>query len=391
MKFTTFVRASAIAALALLVPALASHAAERDGRTITDPNALDSRGEMTLNSLPTGPTAASGYTFAQSAGTYTAISGGTVLATSCDDNNYNANAIPFAFNYNGTNYTQFSVNCNGFLALGATVAGSYAPISGGASNNVIVAMGMDQQTNAASSDLRYETLGSAPNRVLVVQWNNFRNYNQAGDSYNYQIRLHETSNLVEVVYGAFTKNATARTPQVGIRGASNADYSNRTGSDWSASTAGGANNATMTLNTAALPASGQTYAWTPPNFPPTISHAPLANTPSTANRTLSGVAVADGDGVDGNAGTRPRVYFKRSTDANEWNDNTSASDGWKYVEASGATSPFDFTIDYALLNGGTGVAATDVVQYFVVAQDLARHRSSASAPAASRPRQAASR
>ncbi len=372
MKFTTFVRSSAIAALALLVPALASHAAERDGKTITDPNALDSRGVMTLNSLPTGPTAASGYTFAQSVGTYAPISGGTVLATSCDDNSYNANALPFTFNYNGTDYTQFSVNCNGFLAMGATVTSSYAPLSTGVTNNVIVAMGMDQQTNAASSDLSFDTLGTAPNRVLVVQWNNFRNWNTTGDSYNYQIRLHETSNVIEVAYGAFTKNATSRTPQVGIRGASSADFNNRTGTGaWQASTAGAANSATRTLNQTNLPDPGLTWTWTPPNFPPVISYMPLANTPSTANLALTGVAIADGDGVDGTAGTRPRVYYKRSADANAWNDNTAGTDGWKYAEANGASSPFDFTIDYALLNGGTGVAAGDVVQYFVVAQDLA--------------------
>src|SRR5205814_3131478 len=50
----------------------------------------------------------------------------------------------------------------------------------------------------------------------------------------------------------------------------------------------------------------------------------------------------------------------------------SATDGWKYVEASGAGgSPFSFTINYSLLNGGTGVTVGQTVQYFVVAQDLA--------------------
>ena len=36
---------------------------------------------------------------------------------------------------------------------------------------------------------------------------------------------------------------------------------------------------------------------------------------------------------------------------------------------NGSTSPFDFTINYALLNGG-GVIVGDIVNYFVVAQDL---------------------
>jgi len=41
----------------------------------------------------------------------------------------------------------------------------------------------------------------------------------------------------------------------------------------------------------------------------------------------------------------------------------------KYTEATNASSPFSFTIDVSLIYGG--VAATDVIQYFVVAQDVA--------------------
>jgi hypothetical protein len=106
--------------------------------------------------------------------------------------------------------------------------------------------------------------------------------------------------------------------------------------------------------------------------PPSISYTPLLNTSYTTNPTLSGATVTDYSGVDITAGTRPRLYFKRSTDGNLWNDNTNLTDGWKYDEATGTGgSPFSFTIDYSLLNGGTGVTVGTVVQYFVVAQDLA--------------------
>ena len=106
---------------------------------------------MTLNSLPTGPTAASGYTFAQSVGTYAPISGGTVLATSRDDNNYNANAIPFTFNYNGTDYTQFSVNCNGFLAMGAAVTSSVFAVSVSLDRRICRALGASSGPSHASA------------------------------------------------------------------------------------------------------------------------------------------------------------------------------------------------------------------------------------------------
>ncbi|MFZ4621671.1 MAG: hypothetical protein ACOYNS_14015, partial [Bacteroidota bacterium] len=55
------------------------------------------------------------YTFSQSSGTYTEISGGTVVASgsSIDEANYSAQAIGFTFNFNGTNYTTLGVNSNG--------------------------------------------------------------------------------------------------------------------------------------------------------------------------------------------------------------------------------------------------------------------------------------
>lgn len=104
--------------------------------------------------------------------------------------------------------------------------------------------------------------------------------------------------------------------------------------------------------------------------PPSISYTALTNTYSTSNRSFSNVTITDFSGVNTTSGTKPRVYYKRETDANAWNDNTSSTDGWKYAEANGSSSPFDFTIDYSLLYGGTGVSAGDVIQYFVVAQDL---------------------
>ncbi|MBK9290015.1 MAG: hypothetical protein IPM52_00030 [Bacteroidetes bacterium] len=50
--------------------------------------------------------------------------------------------------------------------------------------------------------------------------------------------------------------------------------------------------------------------------------------------------------------------------------NTSSDNGWKFVEASNTSSPFNFTIDYTILNGGS-VSVGDIIQYFVVAQDMA--------------------
>lgn len=208
----------------------------------------------------------SAYTFSQSNGTYAEITGGTVMGSgTIDDNNYNARPIGFNFNYNGTVYTQFSANANGFLALGATVASSYTALSGGATNNVVSALNFDLQGTATAA-LRFELTGTAPNQILVVQWKGFRAYGATGDLFDFQIRLHEGTNVVEIVYGNFVKNATNQTSQVGLRGSSNADFNNRTtATDWTATTAGLANNNTVALQTAIIPTSGLTFTWTPPS------------------------------------------------------------------------------------------------------------------------------
>jgi hypothetical protein len=104
---------------------------------------------------------------------------------------------------------------------------------------------------------------------------------------------------------------------------------------------------------------------------PNISYGLISSGVVAANRTLTGFAtITDNSGVNVTPGTKPRVYYKKSTDANAFVGNTSGDNGWKWVEASNAASPFNFTIDYTIINGGS-ISVADVIQYFVVAQDLA--------------------
>ncbi len=102
---------------------------------------------------------------------------------------------------------------------------------------------------------------------------------------------------------------------------------------------------------------------------PVIAYESIMNTSLLTNLEFSDVEITDVSGINVTAGTAPRIYYKKSTDANNYVGNASTDDGWKYVEANGTTSPFDFTIDYSLINGGT-VAVDDEIEYFVVAQDL---------------------
>jgi hypothetical protein len=72
--------------------------------------------------------------------------------------------------------------------------------------------------------------------------------------------------------------------------------------------------------------------------------------------------------INTSSGTRPRLYFKKSTETNTFAAaNTSAGNGWKWVEASNTSSPFVFNFNYSLL--ASAVASGDVIQYFIIAQD----------------------
>mgnify|MGYP000341673610 CR=1 FL=1 len=100
---------------------------------------------------------------------------------------------------------------------------------------------------------------------------------------------------------------------------------------------------------------------------PTIALTALPNFACTTIPAQS-IAITDNSGVNATSGTKPRMYYKKSTDANALVGNTATDNGWKYVEATNASSPYTFNMDFSILQAPLAVG--DVMQYFVVAQDL---------------------
>ncbi len=96
---------------------------------------------------------------------------------------------------------------------------------------------------------------------------------------------------------------------------------------------------------------------------------PIKNTTSIANYLVGGVVdITDQAGVDVSPANRPRIYYKYTSNANNFVDNTDTTNGWKYTEALNATSPFSFEIDYSKLYG-SAIATDSIIEYFFVAQD----------------------
>ena len=70
---------------------------------------------------------ASAYIFNQAAGSYTAITGGTVLWSGTFDDEFSSAITMPSFTFNGTAYTTIYISANGYATLGSVSVG-YTPI-----------------------------------------------------------------------------------------------------------------------------------------------------------------------------------------------------------------------------------------------------------------------
>lgn len=213
------------------------------------------------------------YTFSESTSTYSSISGTTAIATSWDNNVALNIPIGFTFNYNGTNYTTCSILANGFITFGTTVTNDglgFNPISvsGAGFDGAISALGMDLRDSGSA--ITYTTTGSAPNRTFIVQWANVRRVSQTGN-FNFQIRLSETSNIIQISYGTCAPSSTTTlTAEVGLRGRTNSDFNNRSQSSnatWFGNTsAGTVNTDSNKTRSNSYPNNGLIYTWYPNDY-----------------------------------------------------------------------------------------------------------------------------
>ncbi len=189
---------------------------------------------------------ATNYNYSESAGqTYTPITGGTVVVAggfttlaSWSTINLATLPTPFIFHYNGAAVQTVSVSDNGFVILGGaapvlpTIGTTNSPIaSASLFTGAVACYGINLVGVLGTAEVRYEVIGTAPNRVFVAQYKDLQrkpSITTLDGLMNMQIRLNETTNTIEVIYRDFTSlSATPVTGQDGLRGATNADYNGR--------------------------------------------------------------------------------------------------------------------------------------------------------------------
>ena len=142
------------------------------------------------------------------------------FVTLSDDQLSGALPIGFSFLFYGNTYTSFYLSSNGFISFDAG-AGSgcctgQALPNATVPNNVIACAWEDLYPPAGGS-ISYSTIGTAPNRILVVQYSNIQHFS-SGNPVTSQILLYESSNIIEIHTASMPSDGGSHT--MGIENAS---------------------------------------------------------------------------------------------------------------------------------------------------------------------------
>lgn len=125
---------------------------------------------------------------------------GGITRSLTDDSGVSDIAIGFDFCFYGSTYSTFSVSPNGWLGFGAlsTMYGPVAIPDAGFSTPKNCIMGPWQDLNPGlGGTVTTQTLGVAPNRRLVVTWDDVPYFSCTGERGTQQIILYESTNIIE--------------------------------------------------------------------------------------------------------------------------------------------------------------------------------------------------
>ena len=121
-----------------------------------------------------GWAAMSDYSFEQSTATYTELTAPTVIhGPAIDDAMSGVLEIGFTFMLDEAHYTQFKANSNGFITLNPA---STASLTNNLTAQTLIIGGVwdDLKTNDGDGQVGYQLSGTAPNRVLTVEYKNLK-------------------------------------------------------------------------------------------------------------------------------------------------------------------------------------------------------------------------
>jgi len=231
------------------------------------------------------------YSFSASPGTFTPNVGGTAVdAIEADDAISAALPIGFTFNMDGSDFTQFKISSNGYLTFNMTAGSSQSNNNldfVAAGSRPLVAPMWDDLNGSGATAASYLLSGTAPNRVLTVEWLNWKwNWSSSDSVISFQVKLYEGSNKIEFVYSQGPNAINSPSASIGMSGVGSGNGSYLSLENTSIfpsvrNTGGEVSN----LNT--KPAEGQTYIFNPPTCtaPSGVSFSAITTTDATVSWT----------------------------------------------------------------------------------------------------------
>ena len=250
------------------------------------------------------------YTFNAITGTYTSLSAAaikpgldsaTTLFPGSDEGFANNISIGFSFKYNGVSYVTLHINSNGFVSFGNPFIvddnEDYqvpqlpdGPSIYSATRPIIAPFWADIDL-LSNNNLSYIISGNNPNRIFTVQWNKaLYDYNATAPCISFQLKLYETTNVIEFIYKKEAGTPTGTSASIGLSAAGKGLYNFMALTDTTASPGITSTDVDVFLN--GRPATGQIYRFTPlPCAPPVINAAIRTGTTATVSWSIVAGAV----------------------------------------------------------------------------------------------------
>jgi hypothetical protein len=161
-----------------------------------------------------------GHTCHRETTSFALHSGTSKIALSGDDE-VTTVALPFGFPFYGTTKTSVNITTNGYLSFGTpnsnpTDLALSDPLT---EPDAIYALWNDLEVDASAS-VRTSTVGSAPHRAFVVQWNNVKIHGDvSGQRFSFEAILSEDGRVESGWFGVGATGERAGGATIGVKGA----------------------------------------------------------------------------------------------------------------------------------------------------------------------------
>lgn len=260
------------------------------------------------------------YNFTAVGGTFTALSGGGISnalsSNTADEILSSAINIGFPFQYNCQSVTQFKVSSNGWMTFNTTLMGSLITNDLDGTGSLILAPLWDDLQ--CRNNVRYQTSGTAPNRVLTIEWLNMEwNYAASNAVISFQVKLYETTNIIEFRYRQESTAVNSGSASIGINGSVVGQFLSLNNT----STSPTASSTVETDNLSTKPANGQIYRWTPI----TCSGTPIAGSATASPSSSCGAFTTNLSLTGASTGCGLTYQWQSSPNNSTWTNITGAT------------------------------------------------------------------